>query len=936
MSQEEHFILFSDIKELFFRSSKWIVLGVIVFGAAGFWIRSQAPVKHSIYATFKDSEKNVGEAKSVFDSLLKAMDVSVESQGGHVLLSSSPVLKPVIEKLGLQAQVQDKSQFSEKLERFRHSLLAEFETPIIEKETFTFKNVSYEEELPSSYALFFRSKELFEVRDLEERVIRVGEVGESISLENISFTLETIPEQIKLRTPYRLSLQPLQEVGMQLMEKMEISPNKKNNGFLHISFIHPSRTLGKKFVNALMDSYQKYLESENHTLSQAQIAYLEGRRDDYCHKMGGYLETHVNYMKENLKEKGAFTLGQHLPLFQDRRLKFTSDLHALELKRKRLLEADPWSMVPIGQEVAALQENLHILSKEKDELNLALAASTIGEGQLAEHVKQLDTLQNEKLVVKTGINQFFSSLLSPKKEREQLLMNPLPVIPIGEKLLTVQDEKRKLEKLSLNAKGLTKEWYSQHLRLASLKEEVMKKRFISGVSSEKEYQGIDLKTARTLLLETIKKRDETELRLGQMNFACKTLDQEDVEYISLTATFPDSISQELIREMGEIKQKLQSERNYTEKEIERFEKKLSLRKEDLKRHTKQAISLTDVERERLDQRKMKIQGAIIDLLGQEIVLIEKQIEDRIDEQLLYLDKEEELIHQQLADIKSELQEAPDLWLKERQLQFSADLNQGMLESLVRLVESKNIENDTSILKAKPINYASCSIKAKKPLLFIFGGIGGFLGAMMVFALAFMHAIYHGFPLSLKSLRQKGRMALGKLQGKEKIETLRHLTHFIDEKKAKIVSLVMGKEKEFHTSLATLLFQEGKQALVIDLDPSKEIKQKNLPGLIHYLENEAKEPNIRKKVYGDYIPMGGWGEYGPELLKHERFNSLLEKLKKSYNLILIALPMSAKKAVPKTLFSASDQMVIRLEGESLEELIPYLNWECKEKSLAFLQ
>lgn len=936
MSHEEHFILFSDIKELFFRSIKWIVLGVIVFGAAGVWIRSQVPVKHKVYATFKDSEKNVGEAKSVFDSLLKAMDVSVESQGGHVLLTSSSVLKPVIEKLGLQAVVQEKSQFSEKLERFRHSLLAEFETPIIEKEPFSFKDVSYQEELPSRYVLFFRSKELFEVRDLEERVIAVGEVGEPLSLESVSFTLETIPAQIKLRSPYQFSIQPLQEVSMQLMEKMEISPNKKNSGFLHISFTHPSRAFGKKLINALMESYQKYLESENQSLSQAQIAYLEERRDDYCHKMDSFLETHVNYMKDNLKEKGAFTLGQHLPLFQERRLKFTSDLHTLDLKRKRLLEADPWSMVPIGQEIAGLQENLHILSKEKDELNLALSATPIGEKKFAEHVKQLDTLQNERLIVKTGINQFFSSLLSPKKERDQILMNPLPLVPIGEELLNVQDEKKKLKKLSLNAKGLKKEWYTQHLRLASLKEEVMKKRFISGVSSEKEYQGIDLKTARTLLLDTIKKRDEIELRLGQMRFACSTLDQEDVEYISLTAAFPDSISQELVREMGEIKQKLQSERNYTEKEIERFEKKLALRNDDLKRHMKQAISLTEEERERLDQRKMKIQRAIVDLLGQEIALIEKQIEDRIDEQLLYLDKEEELIHQQLADIKSELKEAPDLWLKERKLQFSADLNQGMLESLVRLVESKNIENDISILKAKPINYASCSIKAKKPLLFIFGGIGGFLGAMIVFALVFMHAIYHGFPLSLKNLSLKGEMVLGKLQGKGKIETLRHLTHFIHQKKAKIVSLVMGKEKGFHNLLATLLFQEGKQVLVIDLDPSKKIKQKNLPGLIHYLENEAKEPNIRKKEYGDYIPLGGWGEFVPELLKNERFNTLIDKLRKNYDLILIALPMSAKKAVPKTLFSASDQMVIRLEGESYEDLAPYLNWESKEKSLAFLQ
>lgn len=935
MSHEEHFILFSDIKELFFRSLKWIVLGVMIFGGAGFWIRSQTPVKYKVYATFKDSEKNMGEAKSVFDSLLRVIDVSIESQGGHVLLTSSPVLNPVIEKLGLQASVQHQSQFSQKLECLRQSLLAEFEKPIIEKETFQFKDVSYQEDLPKSFILFFRSKELFEIRDKEEQLLAIGEVGKPLFIEDISFTLESVPEKITLRTPYPLSFQPLQEIGLQLMENMEVSPNKKNSGFLHISFTHPRRTFGKKFVNALMESYQSYLERESQALSHAQIAYLEEKRDDYCHKMDGYLKTHVNYMKENLQEKGSFTLGQHLPLFQDRKLKFTNDLHALELKRKRLQEGDPWSMVPIGQEMATLQESLHILSKEKDELNLALSASSIHENEIAKHVKQLDTLQQEKLIEKTGINQFFSSLLSPKRERERILLNSFPDVPIEKELISLQDEKKKLEKCSLQAEGLTKEWYHQHLRLASLKEEVMKKRLISGVSSEKEYQGIDLKTARALLLETIKKRDETELRLGQMNFACQAIDQEGVEYISLIAAFPDSIGQELVREMGELKQKLQSDRNYTEKEVERYEKKLSLRKEDLARHMKQAISLTEVERERLDHRKMKIQRAIVDLLGQEIALIEKQVRDRIDEQLLYLDKEKELILDQLADIKAELRGAPDLWLKERQLQFSADLNQGMLESLVRLVESKNIENDISVLKAKPINFASSSIKARKPLLFIFGGVGGFLGAMIAFALAFMHAIYHGFPLSLKNLRLKGRVTLGKLQGKERGEVLRNVTHFIEKKGAKVISLVMGKEKEFHSLLATLLCKEGKKVLVIDLDPFQITKQKNLPGLIHYLENKAKEPNIYKREYGDYITMEGWGEFVPELLKQEKFYTLVEKLKKSYDCILIALPMCAKTATPKSLFTVSDQMVIHLEGECLEELIPYLNWESKEKSLAFL-
>jgi|GEM_PF-1936480 uncharacterized protein involved in exopolysaccharide biosynthesis len=933
MNQDNHFILFSDIKEVFFRALKWIVLGAVIFGAAGFWVRSQLPVKHKICATFKDSEKSSGEVKGVFESLLKAIDVPATTKEGHVLLTSTAVLKPVIERFGFQAVVQEKSKLLEKWSRFKDAVQAEWEKPIHEEKGFTFSNVSYEGDLPRSYKIFFRSEELYEMRDREEHLIAVGTVGVPFVFDGICLTLESLSSTMKLRTSYPLTIHPLQEIHMELMKELEISSNKQNNGFLHITFTHSRRAFGKAFVDALMHSYQSYLERENQVLNDAQIAYLEERRDEYCHKMDRYLETHVDYMKKNLEEKGSFTLAQHLPLFQDRRLKFNSDLHALELKRKHLLDADPWTITSLGQEIATLQENLHFLSKEKDELHLSLAASPFGEKDVANYVKQLDNLKHEKLIAKTGINPFFPALLSPKIERERLLLGiPTKISPFIE-LTHLQEKKRKLEHFVQSTQGLTQKWYSEHLRLTMLQEEIVKKRLITGIASEKEYQGIDLKTARTLLLETIKKRDEEELRLCQMHFSYKTLDQEDVEYISLTTTFPDPISQGLVREMGELKQKLQSDRNYTERERERFEKRLQLRKEDLKRHIKQAISLVEIEQERLATRLMRIEKTIIDLLGQEIALIEKQIQDRMDEQLLYLEKEEELIRCELASIKSELENAPDLWLKEKKLQFSADLNQGMLESLVRLVESKNIENDISVLKAKAINPASASIKAKKPLLFIFGGIGGFLGAMVAFTLAFIHAIYYGFPLSLKNLRMQGKVTLGKVEGKEKMETLRHLTHMIEQKKVKVLSLIMKQGKDFSSSLATLLFHEGKTVLVIDLKLTKKIEQ---AGLIDYLENRAKEPSLLKKSYGDYIPMGEGGEYTAELLRNKRFSLLIERLKNSYDLILIALPVRGKTALPKTLFGVSDQMVIQLQGESLEDLTPYFHWEGKEKSLAFLQ
>lgn len=933
MSNDDHFILFSDIKELFCRSYFWIIVGVLVFGVAGFWVRSQVPVKHKIHAIFKDHEKNSGETKSAFNTLLKSIDVSVQKEGGHVLLTSTPVIQPVIEQLGLQGVVQERSILSESWLQCRRALSAELRVPLVEEETFSFKEISYSGERVKRFKLFFRSKEHFELRDRKERLIAIGEVGIPLTASDVTFTIETVPSELKLRFSYPFSILPFEEVCHHLLEKLETKPDKTNSEFIHIYFTDPKRCFGKKFVNALMESYRRYLLVENQSLTQAQMTYLEKRRDEYCQKMDGYLQTHVNYMKESLKERGAFTLGQHLPFFQERRLRYTGDLHALEMKRRRLSEADPWTFLPAAQDVGTLQDNLHTLSKEKDELSLALSSSFQNEEKIGHYVKQLDTLQKEKLETKAGIHQFFASLAFPNKERERMLLSQQPSLLTGEDLSYVQNKKKRFHHLLGNTSGLTKQWCRQNLRLLTLQEEVLKKRLIAGIPVEQEYQGIDLKTARTLLLNTINKRDETDLHLNQMQVACRALEKDDVEYISLTAAFPDGISQGFVREMGELNQKLQRERDYTERESERLERKLQLKTNDLKRHMKETIALTQSDLERLDQRIQKIQRTIVDLLGQEIALVEKQIQDRIDEQLLYLDKEEELIRGQLYEVKSELSGVPDLWLKERQLQFSADLNQGMLESLVKLVESKNIENDVSILKAKPINPASTPIKAKSPLLCIFGGIGGLIGGMIVFAFLFFHALHHGFPMSLKNLRQKGKKVLGTLKRKEALETLRHLSLLLEDEQAKVISLIMGTGQEFVTPLADLIASEKKQVLVIDFSPTKKIKPN---GLAAYLEGKMDDPNIQSQSYGGRLSFAGSEEKIPELVKQKRFQDLIEKLKKSYDYLLLAFPVSSKKVLPKVVLPTCDHTVIRLDGDSMDDLSPYFEWERKGKSLAFLR
>ena len=360
-------------------------------------------------------------------------------------------------------------------------------------------------------------------------------------------------------------------------------------------------------------------------------------------------------------------------------------------------------------------------------------------------------------------------------------------------------------------------------------------------------------------------------------------------------------------------------------------------KDDLGRHIKQSVLLAQLECERNEDRIESVRMTILDLLGQEVSLIEKQVEDRIEEKLAHLGKEKVLVKGQLKDIKKEMEGVPDTWLREHRLKFASDMNKGMLEALVHLVESKSIEQNLSILESGPIDYAHASLSPKPPLLKVFGVIGAFLGALVTFAGCFIYYLYRGFPLTLRNMRVRGEKVIGPLNKKDDIEVLRRFSLLLKgEKKSPIVAcLVLGNGDDYAPSFAELLNKEGKRVLVMDLNFKKKVKESNLPGLIHYLEGDAKIPSIRVKHYGDYIPMGGNTSFGDEILRSRKFETFLNEMKKEYEVILLSLPIGLENSLPKSFFGSADVIALRLEDHPFSDLKPYFAWESEGHSLAFV-
>ncbi len=943
MNQSEDFIIFSDIKRLVFKT-KWVILaGAVFFGLFGFLKRSQVSARHEIKAVFKEvGPSQMPFGGGAFDSFLQTLGMGGVAKEGHVLLLSSIILEPVIMKLGMQAEVPIETSVEKKRRLFFESLDAERGRPIAEPSRFVFEGVCYLGEYPQKFLIFFTSQKSFEVQDGKNHVLAKGVVGEEVAFNEITFTLKETPKGMKLRNSYTLSLSPLSEMVIQVRKLFEVFLVHGDASLLSLEMTHADRHFGMRLLNEIMETYKKYLETENSRVTEGQIAYLQKRRNSYTESMNELLKEHVAYLKENIESKGALNLGQQIPLFQSRKQDLMNDLMEIDLKFGELIDTNPYLAMELGSEVVDLQRELHNIAKERDALTLALIGQPSYEKNLTGQMRRLDAIESEELKVKTGVDSFFSAMSHALRQKDQALIEVGEfgkiLSPDASQLKKVQLEKKKLIQLSYKISGtqLSHSYLKNQLRLLSLQEGTLKQRLFHGTTRGEEYQGIDLETARKLLFTYLHGRDNARSKIRELIFAKEQIEKEDAEWVSLSLIFPDPLSQEMVREMGGMKQKLRKERTLTEKEQERLEKQFFQMKDDLGRHIKQSILLAQLECERNEDRIESVQMAILDLLGQEVSLIEKQVEDRIEEKLAHLGKEKFLVKGQLKDIKKEMEGVPDTWLREHRLKFASDMNKGMLEALVHLVESKSIEQNLSILESRPIDYAHASLNPKPPLLKVFGVIGAFLGALAAFAGCFIYYLYRGFPLTLRNMRVRGKNVLGPLTKKDDIEVLRRLSLLLKRETSSIVAcLVLGNGDDYAPAAAELLAKEGKRVLVVDLNFKKKVKDRSLPGLIHYLEGDTKAPSIHMKHYGDYIPMGGNTSFGDEILRNHKFETFLNKMKKEYEVIFLSLPSGLESSLPKSFFGSADVIALRLEDHPFSALKPYFAWEGEGRSLAFV-
>ena len=952
MQSEENFIIFSDVKRVFIRS-KWLIASLaIFFGCLGVYVRSQCPITYKVEATFKESEvKATFPGESMLESMVRSVGIVGKNKGGYII-TSALMLRPVIETLGMQASIASERGWRHRIDQLQDALLVERGRIRYPQEKFTFENVSYDGEMVHQYEILFTSKESFEIRDQQSQILEKGVVGEPLNLGAVTWTLKEVPKSLKLGHSYSLSFSPIHGYLVQLKDGIEVEAAMGDHSLINLTLECTDRLWGKQVLNTLMGVYQNYLLEENRRVSKGQIAYLARRRDEVCRQMDSFLEKHVDYLKESLGETGFLTLGQRLPFMQERKNNLSAELLGLKIESENLFQATSSSAFRLDSEMTGLQRELHCLNKERDELGLALMEKD--HHSLTKHMVKLEALDLEEVRINTGVDHFFSHLFKGlnqnKRKRDDMLIAASEfgqiLSPDAHQLVSIQKEKQRVLTLSQEKEHgeLPVAFLNNRLRLLSMQEEVFKQRIFHRTEIADEFAGVDIGTLKKLLLNHLNERDSRLTAISQLKFVKSQMEQESIEWVSLGSFLPDTLSKEIATEIGKIVQETRKKGNFTEKELERKERVVFQKKEDLKKHMDQTAHLEHLKIALVNDQIGRLQTAILDMLNQEISLTEQQIKDRVQDRLFQVSQEREVLQGQVKEIVNEMERVPETWLQERQLQFSFDMNKSMVESLVRLVETKNIESNLATIESQPLDYAYASLTPKHPKLILIGCLGMFLGTFLGMGVSFARAFHQGIPLTLENLMARGKKVLGrfsptvsKIKNTEDIEVLRSLSLLLKETEhpSVVVTLVLGEGVDYSASLAELLAKEDKNILLVHLDFSAKKSSKKLPGLAAYLEGEVEEPTLHKKPYGALMSMGRETPFGDELLKNQKFQDFIDHMRHDYDVILLALPKKAKDSLPKSFFALSDVMILSLATESFSQLTPYFKWGDEEGTIGFL-
>lgn len=919
---EEWIVSLQDVKRLYIsmwkRLLKWAWIGALTaflyFGSLETKYRAQASFKEGIERT---------NSESFFKEMLGGISPTAEPQTTSVM-KSNQVLRPLVEKLGLQIQpISSEWKLAKFWRRYRNNWKAEKGYLLKDPDPFIFGNVCYEGEKGIFFNIRFSSDMDYEIYDEKKKERRTqGKVGVPCCFDEVELTLQKVPNNLKLGRFYPFFASHWISAVGSIQSRIKIKNDKDNKSILLISVVNANRHLAAQIVNELMVQYRTYLKKEYNQVASEQLAYLEDRQNQIFSKMDQLFDQHTAYLSQNIGEKGFIGLDQEMQNLLVPHQQMHSKLLAIDVELRRLSEIEKG-----GKAVAIAEDGLF----------------SQGVNQLAQRIRDL---RQQRDLIELSFCEANEKAFQEKREELRGIRDQRFAL---EKLIQEMDRGEEITSLDFNpdlcdwAKRVSDseeredfaEYLENYARLLSMREKMLQERFFYANGTPKELEGMDLVSARNLFLQYNNKLDIAEASLRSLAQLKKEIPNSQFDLTSLSSVLHDPLSQKIIAEAGQLEIQLKDEKYHSAKEGERWKEELSLRRKILMDHLDQLMQVEGLNIDLTRQKMAGLQKVSLDCINQQISVLHEQAGDMVKERRKALLMEKELLEKKMETIRSSLAAVlPEKWRFEKWLGIKTSMMNRVMETVAEVAESKAITSRLHHVESKPLDPALVPGGPIPPCLYRMICLGAILFPFLIFSFALIRQLLKGFPATQEKLKALRFPVLGEISSfcdgplvgtpsGPDLELLRGIAHFSE--KGKVIGLIGGRGPDYSYALGENLARRQVQSVMVRCDFLAKFREGHTPGLLQVWEGKVVDPPIRKGKGFDYILAGGYTPFGTEIIQSYRFQQLIDLLKGKYDWVFLLIRSPLVSAESLSVLRFCDQAVVTVSGEQIEELTPFVHW-----------
>jgi hypothetical protein len=885
---DDIYICSDDLKKIY-RKEKRKIAWVFICGSVllGFYFLLKPPLYEAV-ATFKQS--SIRHESGDLKNLLRSFSGSSSEISIVPLMLSRTVLTNTMEELGLQAVVNERGTFGQRALNLQSNLSTEAKLKPSEQQAFTFKNVKYEGEAARHFFLRFLSPDSYELLDNRKEKLLTAALNESVSYQNLSFTLAQTASRLQIGKLYPLTIVPKAAVLGQVKNRITIKPLREDKNILCIHFQDVDPVRAAAFINTMISKYEEFLVAENKTIIGAQLKYLDQRKGELHATLDSDIQEHVSLLKKSLLDQGFMGVEEEINILLEPIQNYKARLNEIEI------------------ELAGLQKRAAEIGSTPSRPSLLIQqfGSSLA-GQIEEAKASLLKLTNDELPHQSAATETLASLLKDFEQAKELWK-------------TGQDEAHKHlyeEKKQL----LTSHLQSLVQHLASRQKNFQESSdFLA--HSEVDFHGMTLTSAQELFQQYSLELDNLHAQLKQVVFFRDHLHEPHFEISTLSNVLNDTVTQQLVHKASELEGFLCDSINRSSREHQRLKESLSIQKKFLETHLTQTLELGKIRIQLLQEK-----------LGSLFIVMEE-----------LLLKEKTVLEDKLAELKQSMQGLPEIWHLDKRLKFKAELTKGMMEGLTHIAETKNLSRYLFQIESKILDSALPPESPQPPYLLLKALSGGLILASLFYFLSLVKAFSKGLPASLTTLRLIGGHAAGKFSRRltvqfdelsdQDLETLRSMAQFLLERKEKsaAAALLSRRGSPYCFNLAQLLSLHQQKILIIDCNFDRIVAPEDQPGLLQYLNQAVTDLPVRYEKGYHFIPSGGIARHGVELLSSERFSRLLAQCKEQYDFIFLLRQASLSSHDATQMLQIADLAVILTDEEPQACLKPYLEWSRHKEKL----